>query len=314
MSRSTVGYRKRQKGLACEDAVLTKEYDDFCLMACADGHGDAKCKYARRGAELATRISARIVCEMRESVSGVEELGKELNDGREQLFERLVCEWVGAVLDDYRVAHREDLVFQEQYMELARYARRIFEIRDGEMPIREFRDLAQYRNRLEEAIYRITRLYGTTLHVVVVTSKFVFAFGIGDGDVISVNQRRVEWLLPTSDHFSVSSASMCERFGSILQDFHAVFVPVTRGRTIADSRFQPELVLIATDGLRNGFLSDEAFIEKILEIADCFKKGNGYLFQRHSRRWIEERSEFGVTQDDVSFVLCTKYSLKNNKK
>ena len=36
VSRKTTGYKKLQKGLACEDFVLTKEFNDFVIMACAD--------------------------------------------------------------------------------------------------------------------------------------------------------------------------------------------------------------------------------------------------------------------------------------
>ena len=52
-SRFITGYRKQQKGWACEDRVMTKEGTDFVVMACADGHGGRKCKDAAKGAALA---------------------------------------------------------------------------------------------------------------------------------------------------------------------------------------------------------------------------------------------------------------------
>ena len=148
------------------------------------------------------------------------------------------------------------------------------------------------------------------MNAMVVTDKFVFAIGIGDGDVVAVNGKRVEWLLPSANQFNTSPASLCGNFGVIPENFASIYVPVTKGRKLTDSFFQPEILMISTDGLRNAFLSDEAFAEKILEIAQTFKKGDGKNFVRNSKKWLEERSMYGVTQDDIAFSLCSKYSVK----
>lgn len=310
VSRKTTGYRKLQKGLACEDFVLTKQFNDFVIMACADGHGDRRCKYAAKGAELATWVITKVLQDMRKVEDSIEDYGVVLNDGREEIIKKFICGWVGAVLDDYKVNHPEDTTFQQEFNELSKYAKSIYDVRSGEMPVREFRTLAEYRHGREEAIYKITLLYGTTMNAMVVTDKFVFAIGIGDGDVVAVNGKRVEWLLPSSNQFDTSPASLCGNFGVMLENFASIYVPVTKGRKLTDSFFQPEILMISTDGLRNAFLSDEAFAEKLLEIAQAFKKGDGKNFVRNSKKWIEERSMYGVTQDDIAFSLCSKYSVK----
>lgn len=307
---SITGHYKRQKGLACEDAVYTRQYEDYSFMACADGHGDPKCRYARRGAELAVRIGARIVKEVRAASDDLTDFGRRLNNDREALFSRFVCAFVEAVLQDYAANHPEDTAFLAAYPELFAYAGEIYEVRDGLLPIKELRELAERRHRCEEAIYKITLLYGTTCNAAVVTPKFVFAFGIGDGDVIAVNGKRVEWLLPSSDQFSSTTHSLCGSFGSMMEHFHAVLVPICKGSRLSESRFMPEFVMIATDGLRNGFISDAIFAEKMLHIAEELKSGHGYLFVKNSEKWIEERATFGVTQDDISFCLCTGHPLK----
>lgn len=307
VSRKTTGYKKLQKGLACEDFVLTKEFNDFVIMACADGHGDRKCKYAAKGAELATWVITKVLQDMRKVEGSIEDYGVALNDSREEIIKRFICSWVGAVLDDYKVNHPEDTAFQQAFKELSKYAKCIYDVRSGEMPVREFRELAEYRHTREEAIYKITLLYGTTMNAMVITDKFVFAIGIGDGDVIAVNEKRVEWLLPSSNQFDTSPASLCGNFGVMPENFASIYVPITKGRKLTDSFFQPEILMISTDGLRNAFLSDEAFAEKLLGIAHAFKKGEGKNFVRNSKKWIEERSMYGVTQDDIAFTLYSKY-------
>lgn len=314
LERRVTGYRKLQKGLPCEDAVYIKDLSDCVIMACADGHGDYKCRYASRGAELATRIIVSELERYYKESEGIEELGEMLNDNRTELARRIVCSWVGAVLDDYRINNPTDEGFVSQYKELRKYSKKIFEVRDGAMPAREFKQLAEYRHSCEDAIYKITLLYGTTLNAVVMNDRFVFSIGIGDGDVVAVNGKRVEWLLPFSERLGSTTCSLSGSFGSIIDNFAAIYVPITAGRKITDSRFVPEFVMISTDGLRNAFLSDEEFSEKLLEIASLFKKGSGHNFVKNSKLWLEERTKYGVTQDDISFCLCTKHSLKKKKK
>lgn len=314
IDRRVTGFKKMQRGWACEDSVFTKQLDDCVIMACADGHGDLRCRYASRGAELAARVIAAELERVWREADDTDDFGCRLNEQRQQLAQAIVCSWVGAVLDDYKITEPENESYAAQFKDLRKYSKRIYEVRDGSMPVREFKQLAQYRHDSEEAIYRITHLYGTTVNAAVVSSKFVFAIGLGDGDVIAVNGKRVEWLLPRSARFSTSSDSLSGSFGSMLERFSAIYVPITAGRKISDSRFMPELVMIATDGLRNAFLSDEEFSDKIYEIAALLKKGNGHLFVKNSKQWLEERTRCGVTQDDIAFCLCTRHGLKKGKR
>ena len=310
IERRVTGYKKQQAGQGCEDAVYVKECDNAVIMACADGHGDRKCKYAARGAEIATRVIVSELEKVQKSSDDVDDFGEKLNDTRRALKENIVCNWVCAVLDDYKINHPEDTVFSEKYTTLREYSNKIYEARSGTLTVNEIRELYAYRHECEDAIYKITILYGTTVNAVVYTNKFVFAIGIGDGDVIAVNGKRVEWLLPGSERYSTTTASLCGNFSSVIDCFAAVFVPITATRKISDNKFLPEFVMIATDGLRNAFLSDEEFAEKMMEISSLLKKGGGYSFVKHSKAWIEERTRFGVTQDDISFCMCTKHTLK----
>ena len=136
VSRKTTGYKKLQKGLACEDFVFTKEFNDFVIMACADGHGDRKCKYAAKGAELAAWVIAKVLQDKRKEEDSIDDYGIALNDGREEIIKKFICGWVGAVLDDYKVNHPEDTTFQQEFKDLSKYAKSIYDIRNGEMPVR----------------------------------------------------------------------------------------------------------------------------------------------------------------------------------
>lgn len=308
MQRRVTGFSKQQKNLHCEDATYIKKNEDIFVMACADGHGDRKCKYAERGAELASRILVSYLYELFNKSENIDDYGSLLNENRQYIMQTFVCKWVGAILDDYKITHPEDIEFANNYLELAKYATRIYKVRDEAMPVKEFRKLAEMRHSMDDALYKITLLYGTTINAVVMTKKFVFAIGIGDGDVIAVNGKRVEWLLPYSEHYSTSTASMSNRFDVIMDSIHAILIPISRGKKFEENRFVPDIVMISTDGLRNSFWCDEAFIEKILEIAALFRNGEGYKFVKSCKKWADECSKNGLTQDDISFCLGTKFS------
>lgn len=316
MQRSVTGFYKQQRNLQCEDATFIKENDDIVVMACADGHGDRKCKYALQGAKLASYILGSFLYELFDKENSLDDYGEFLNENREYIMQTFVCKWVRAILDDYKVTHSEDTNFSNQYNTLAKYATKIYEVRNGAIPVKEFRKLAEERHLLDDALYKITLLYGTTINAVVKTKKFLFAIGIGDGDVIAVNGKRVEWLLPCSKHYSTSTASLTNRFDVIIENAHAIYIPISPGKKFEKSRFVPDIVMITTDGLRNSFWSDDAFIDNILEIASAFKNGEGYKFVRASKKWAAERSKNGLTQDDISFCLWTKFSgcVKKNKR
>lgn len=312
--RRVTGYKKQQGGLACEDAVLVREVGDFIIMACADGHGDRRCRFADRGAELAVYVALSELEAVCRECDGVSEAGERLNDGRTALYERIISSWICAVLDDYLVRHPSDKAFAQRHGELCGYSAEMFKVRDEKIPVREFRRLAEYRHNIEKEIHAITHLYGTTLNAAVVTREFVFAVGIGDGDVVAVNGKRVEWLLPYSPRFGTGTSSLGGIPGSVIDRFSSILVPIVAGRRITESRFLPELVMISTDGLRNAFLSDDEFAEKLLEIAALMKRGEGYSFVKASKQWLEERTRLGVTQDDISFCLATRHSLRRKKR
>ena len=314
LERRVTGYKKQQRGQGCEDATYVKNIGDAVIMACADGHGDRRCKYASRGAEIAARIIVSVLEKKRREADDLCDFGELLNDSRNEIAESVVTSWVGGVLDDYRLNFPIDTVFAEKYEELRGYSERIFATREGSMTVREMREISEYRHRCEEAIYKITLLYGTTVNAAVICNKFVFAIGIGDGDVVAVNGRRVEWLLPRFERYSTVTSSLSHRFDLVRESFSAILVPMSAGRRINESRFLPELVMISTDGLRNAFLSDEEFADKLLDIADVLKRGEGYTFVRKSMTWIEERTKYGVTQDDISFCIATKNALAKGKK
>ena len=59
-----------------EDAVYIKELSDCIIMACADGHGDSRCTYAARGAELAVRIIVSELERIRAESDDTEDFGE----------------------------------------------------------------------------------------------------------------------------------------------------------------------------------------------------------------------------------------------
>ena len=79
----------------------------------------------------------------------LQDFGKALNDGREDIVKRFVCSWVRAVLDDYKVSDPEGVGCPIKYNANFGYAKKMYENRNGEMPIRDFKALSEYRHNFE---------------------------------------------------------------------------------------------------------------------------------------------------------------------
>lgn len=306
LSRITVGYKKMKQGKVCEDHKLLVRLKDTVIFAVADGHGDKKCPYAETGAMLAATILGALLKEKRAEAETVLEYGERLNDNRELIMREFVRRWVKAVLLDYREKANDFQSFEG----LIAYSDTLYKILDGAIPAKQLRALYEEKHKNDEAIYRITILYGTTINAVVITDQFVFCMGIGDGDIVAVSGDTVNWLLPKSPQFGTTTPSLCWSFNKIEEYFSALYIPVRnkkRGSVIIDNVFDPDLIMIASDGLRNSFLSDDAFAEKLIGISNTCQKNGSEKFVKQAQKWIEKATKNSLYQDDISFCAMVRH-------
>lgn len=301
VTRSVTGYKKQLRGKSCEDACTVVRLKKAIICAVADGHGDAKCKYASIGSELATKVACGV---LRDVVTGIPNITTQYDyfcDCREDIAKQIVQGWNKAVFEDFLTKVDSEKAIQVKKAMLE-YIDSMFSSVGKQMSIEETRRYYADRDALADFLHQITKLYGTTLNAVVITENFVFCIGIGDGDIIAVQDKKIAWLLPPSEQFSTHTESLCYKPQKAVDTFRSIVVRKTKGksRRLSDTGIKPNFVLLATDGLRNSFLSDEHFAEKIISIG-AEKKSSYNKFQRNSQRWIEQLTKDSLYQDDITF-------------
>ena len=299
--RSAVGYKKLQGGKASEDAIKALRFKNAGFCAVADGHGDASCRYAGIGAEIATQVACDVIRAIYQGCPNEESLYECCANNRDTIAKQIIRNWNLAVFEDY-VSKTDFPQLKDKQEKMRSYIQNLFEEQVKVRNITEARAYYEEQSQCEETLRKISHLYGTTLNLVLKTKSFIFCMGIGDGDIISVQGRTVDWLLPPSEQFSTKTQSLCFRPKKALEAFRSVIIRQTRGKQktkLFETGVKPDYIIIASDGFRNSFVSDDALAEKLLEINK--EKSTAYKkFQRHSQAWIEQLTKDSLYQDDIS--------------
>ena len=299
-TRMTTGYSKILRGKPCEDSVTVIKLKNAVICAVADGHGSSKCKYANIGSRLATEVACKVLHSVYDKYSQLHELYDYFADNRETVEKDVISEWNKRVLLDY-FEKPESEKLSKKKDELFEYIDNMFKPLGKIMSMDETRVYYAKRDNLAKIQSEIAALYGTTLNFMLITEKFIICFGIGDGDIVAVQGKRIDWLLPPSERLSVLTESLCDSPNRVLDAFNSIIIRKTKGkRGVSSTGINPDFVMIATDGFRNSFLSDEHFAEKLISVNN--EKNKGYkTFQRRSQKWIEQLTKESLYRDDITF-------------
>lgn len=303
--RTTVGYRKLRAGQPSEDAYKIVRFKKVAICAVADGHGDSKCKFSAIGASFAAETACEVLRAAFQSCPDERALYEFCANNRENFQLQILCKWREKVFLDY-LQRTEDINAALMKEDMLAHINALLSSEPKVMTAKEARELFSRQHLMDEMLSKIMLLYGTTLNVVLNTESFVLCLGLGDGDVVCVQEKRVEWLLPPSEQFSTKTASLCWSSNRALEAFRSVIIQKkgsgTRHNKLLDTNFAPDFILVSTDGLRNSFVSDDRFMDKLIDIAD--EKAKGFKkFQSNSQTWIEQLTKDSLYQDDITCIL-----------
>ncbi len=301
-TRTVTGYKKQLRNKVCEDAVLLKRVKDGVICAVADGHGDPKCRYANIGARLAVETACEVLRAVYDGSPSTKALDKNCADNREAIIKEIIMRWNAKVFGDF-LDKPEGEEYAEIGLDVLSYIDEIFSTPSHKMSIVETRAYYERRDKYEELLHKAALLYGTTLNAVLSTDKFIFCIGIGDGDIVAVQGKKMHWLLPAGEQFSTRTESLCWKPNKAFDAFKTVAIIKSKSKkskSYMETGVNPDFILISTDGLRNSFLDDEDFMEKIISINS--EVATGYSkFQRNSQKWIGQRTKDSLYQDDITF-------------
>ena len=140
----------------------------------------------------------------------------------------------------------------------------------------------------------VYRLYGTTLIGVLVTESFIFAFQIGDGDIVLVDKDSISKVVETEKILGVETHSL-----SKIDAWRKAVSVIRRKDAEAD---KPYLYMLTTDGFANSYISDEEYEKSCRDYYDMIGTHGFDAVCSNMEKWLSETSELGCG-DDITLVL-----------
>ena len=261
---SVQGASHIRSGRECQDSLkkLVKDSGPV-ILAVADGHGSASCPYSKTGSFEAVHVFCKILGEYLETYATQQEL----------LFTFLKRE------GDTKIAQEIDAEWKRRILRLHTKCKR-------DIPLDE------KQNRNIEAVYQ---LYGSTLLGLVITEEFLFAFQLGDGDIVKVSESGVysvieaDKILGTETH-SLSRAESWKK-------------AITLIRKREEKEQHAVMYMLSTDGLSNSYKNDEEFKKTCMDYYILLKEHGVKAVSRQLKTWLQETSEMG-SGDDITALFA----------
>ena len=261
---SVQGASHIRNGRECQDSLKKVVKDSGAvILSVADGHGSDACPYSKTGSFAAVNVFCKIMGEYLDTYAGKPEM----------LFTFLKRE------GDTKIAQEIDAEWKRRILRFHARCKR-------EMPLDE------NRNKDREAVYK---LYGSTLLGLVITGDFLFAFQLGDGDIMKVSESGVynvtksEKILGTETH-SLSKADAWKK-------------AVTLTRRREEYERLPVMYMLSSDGLSNSYKNDEEFKKTCADYYDLLKEHGVKAVSDQLKTWLRETSEMG-SGDDITALFA----------
>jgi serine/threonine protein phosphatase PrpC len=138
--------------------------------------------------------------------------------------------------------------------------------------------------------------YGATLLIAAVTERFICYLQLGDGDILTVNDRgEVSRPLAKDERLlGNETTSLCA--ADAWRDFRVNFQPLTQSH--------PALVLLATDGYPNSFRDDSGFFKVGSDLLQMIREHGLARVEADLAGWLLDSTRAG-SGDDVTLGILS---------
>ena len=261
---SVKGASHKRSGMPCQDSFRTEEYsDDLAIIAVADGHGSEKSPLSKNGSQMAVNAFCRIMDNYRSNYAdSIDDLITYLNRDGAIHFAKEVCEeWQRRVKESF-------------------YKKKEFTAPTSEDGATEWT--------------KVYQMYGTTLLGMLVSKTFVFAFQIGDGDIMMVDNDSISPVVESEKILGVETHSLSKT--------DAWKHAVTSVRKRDADQGMPYMFMMSTDGFANSYTSDDEYKKTCRDYFDMVKEHGFETVCGNLKKWLSETSELGCG-DDITVVM-----------
>ena len=253
-----------RKGTECQDSCRVESLSDSAaVIAAADGHGSESCPFSSIGAKIAVEVFCSSMKEILGSFEGSSYMLRSYlsREGNMKIPESIETEWKRCVMLDHISSGREPLVSEPDA--------------DG-----------------ASGVYK---LYGTTLLGLLITTEFVFAFQIGDGDIVLTGRNGVQYAVESEkilgvETYSLSSANAWKK--------STVSVFPSPGQDQL-----PYMYIMSTDGMANSHRSQKDFEKTCMDYYEIAMKYGFGMVSSRLEGWLSETSRLGCG-DDITLVMA----------
>ena len=261
---SVQGASHIRSGVVCQDSYKQVQVsDDIALIAVADGHGSSSCPHSKTGSKIATNVFCRIMEDLIHNFSeDMDFFMTYLNrEGEVKVAQAIDAEWKKRVWEAHLKNKREKPVDE-----------------NGEVD--------------KSAVYK---QYGTTLLGLMITPSFIFAFQLGDGDILFVNTTEIQSVITGDKILGTETHSLCK------MDAWKKAITMIRKRDVSEDI--PYFYVLSTDGFSNSYKSEADFHVTCRDYFNLIQEHGFDAVASNLKDWLKETSELGCG-DDITVVMA----------
>lgn len=282
---SVQGASHIRNGRECQDSLKKVEKDEnMLILAVADGHGSDSCPYSKTGSEVAVNVFCKIMGDYLETYAGDPELLLTFlkREGDTKVAQAIDAEWKRRILKIHSKYKREIIPNSED------------SVPDTEdyVPDTESGVSVVGRNKDKAAIYR---MYGTTLIGLVITKEFLFAFQLGDGDIVKVSEMGVQNIIEADKILGTETHSLSKS--------EAWKKAITFIKKQEENEPLPVMYMLSSDGMANSYKNDDEFKKTCSDYFDLLKEHGAKAVSDNLKAWLSETSELGCG-DDITALFA----------
>ena len=261
---SVQGASHVRTGKECQDSLKKIEKDEnTVILAVADGHGSDSCPYSKTGADIAVNVFCKIMEDYLDTYAERPEMLLTFlkREGDTKVAQAIDTEWKRRILKIHSNNKRETVLDSEG-------------------------------NKDKNAVYK---LYGSTLIGLVITEEFLFAFQLGDGDIMEVSDAGVQNVIEADKILGTETHSLSKP--------EAWRKVITRIKKKEGAQKLPVMYMLSSDGMANSYKNEEEFRKTCGDYYKLLCKHGTKAVSDSLRDWLNETSELGCG-DDITALFA----------
>ena len=267
ISRSIRGASHLRSGKPNQDSYKITREAETLILAVADGHGSDACPHSKSGSVIAVNVFCKTMSEYCRRYTG----------DRDALRTALSCE------GDTAIAKRIDAEWKRRVQKA--YSHKPSQIITPTVWVED-----------KEAIWK---LYGTTLLGVVITPSFIFAYQLGDGDIVYADGHEAKHIIAGDKLLGTETYSLSKP-----DSWKNAKTTVCRLAEIGDNHS----FFLSTDGFSNSYRDEQSFLQTTADYFSVIGEYGIDAVSKSIKAWLNETSR-GGSGDDITVLIAYGFSL-----